>query len=713
VLLDNVVNYGGGTTTTASRTTYTTCSTRPDHSSTFKHYLEVNFTVSRFSDLKPEEKTPFPPDDTTLDRFFGRNNVIIAGILVDQERYQVEECIVNEDTLFGDLDPTVVKNRRSMYTNKCVGGEEKAPYGADGVFIPGSAIYDQSVANSARFTNQLYPEGAPGSVETVIDEVFSEGGKPFAFHADSNGRYPVFMDINCNSPRAQNIIKYMESGYFIDFQTKLVDVKFMTYNGNTGFFGLVQITFEFQQDGKVAVSPKIRIVDVETYRNTSQVGFRFFLEVVFALAMLFEFIWELAELVQARIHRGSFLLYFKSLWNYIDVLTIVMQFVQIAMWMDLNANYTISFAPQRRYTVYESLTSNARYLYTGENVSSLASSPGLAMLRTEMKTLEQIADLRENIRRFSVLCIVLNVLRMLKLLDFQPRLGLVTRTIERAKNDLFHFVLIFALINTVYAVCGVVIFGEISSSFSTISKSMETVILLFMQGNIETIHYEMRESSMKNVWQFYFFTFVLINVFIMLNILLAILVDAYIEVRSAAEFSPGIVEEMASLVQASIKSKKSMSDKELGRMIEKMAWSNHRERKATPNKVEKKKMGVCGKIMTKKAMALPLSIVDEATEEVARHIPVVKSDGTHPVEYHIDTTFLERLLRNGLKGMVRPKDEEATFQRMKAALLDRYGKDVTVSGGSNGEELDIQTECILELLNTLKQRNNFSPGGGQ
>ena len=690
----------GMSTTTIKK--YSTCGTHPDHSKTFTDYLEINFTLNRFSDLKPEEQTPFPPTNTSLDRFFGGNNVIIAGILIDQERYQVQECVVPTKSLFGDLSKSVVENRRSVYAKKCVGGGDKEPYGADGVFIPGSAIYDQSVANSKRFTNQLYPEGASGNAK-VASQVFSDGGKPFAFHSDTSGRYPVFMDINIDSARAQNIIKYIQSGYFIDFQTKSVEVKFMTYNGNTGFFGLVHITFGFQPDGKVAVSEKIRIVDVNTYNNTSEVGFRFFLELIFILAMIFESIWEFAELVQARLHRGSFLLYFKSLWNYIDVVTIIMQFVQIGMWIDLNAHYTINFAPQRRYAVYESLTSNARYLYTGKNMSSLASSPGLEMLRTEMETLETIANLRENIRRFSVLCIVLNVLRMLKLLDFQPRLGLVTQTIERAKNDLLHFVLVFALINTVYAVCGVVIFGEISASFSTISKSMETVILLFMQGNIETIHYEMRESSMENVWQFYFFSFVLINVFIMLNILLAILVDAYIEVRSAASFSPGIVEELVSLAQSSIRSKESMSDKDLGVMIEKMAWSNHRENKPVASTVEKKK-GICGKIVTKKAMALPVSILDETTEEAIRHVPVVKSEGSRPIEYQMDTTFLDRLLRNGLKGIVPHDDEEAIIQRMKTALLTRYGKDGTVSG----EEVDIRTDRILELLQMEEECNDFS-----
>ena len=113
-------------------------------------------------------------------------------------------------------------------------------------------------------------------------------------------------------------------------------------------------------------------------------------------------------------------------------------------------------------------------------------------------------------------------------------------------------------------------------------------------------------------------------------------------------------------------------------------------------------------VVLKKAMALPVSILDETTEEAIRHVPVVKSDGSRPVEYQMDTTFLDRLLRTGLKGIVPHDDEEAIIQRMKTALLTRYGKDVTVSSAGSGEEVDIRTDRILELLQMEEECNNFS-----
>ena len=359
------------------------------------------------------------------------------------------------------------------------------------------AARNNSVATSTRFTKQLYPEMQ--QAPEIESRAINKGGVPFGFHSDDQGRYPVFIDNNNDARRAQSILEYMKSGHYIDLQTNTISIKFMTYNGNTGFFGLVKVSFIYAEDGQVSIDENVRIVDVNTFNATPEVAFRFFLEILFAILMLFEFITEVRELYHAKVNRGSFLLYFQSLWNYIDVTSIFLQFFVIAKWYELNVKYLFQFAPPRRFEVYHSLSSNARYLYTGSNMTNLATSQGLENLRKEMNTLEAMATMREQIRQFNVICVVLATMRLIKLLDFQPKLGLVTRTIAKAKNDLFHFLLILLTILLVYAVCGLVIFGEICESFSEFGKAFETVVFLFTQANVETIHYEMIETSMDGV----------------------------------------------------------------------------------------------------------------------------------------------------------------------------------------------------------------------
>jgi hypothetical protein len=705
---DNYDPSPGADEATDDKAIYSTCSSRPDLSRTFGNYIEYNFTVNNFPSYSKAKKTPYPPEDSALDRFFGRNNIIIGGILIDQTRYKVDDCTVEEETIFGPLASDVVEKRKQLYSKKCLGGVEKTPYGSDGVFVTGSSIYDNSVATSPRFKQQLYPEISKG--DATREKAVNVGGVPYAFHSDDQGRYPVFFDINNNAKRAAKLLEYMKTGHYIDFQTNQVNVQFMTYNGNTGVFGLVNVTFTYQEDGKLDIEEKVRIIDVETYNATPQVTFRFCLEVLFTFFMLIELLTEVGELISAQVYRGSFLLYFQSFWNYIDLVSIVMQFVVMIMWWDLNISQLFAFAPPKRQEIYQSLTSNARYLYTGDNMTSYATSPGLENLRAEMATLDSMASTRETVRSLNVICIILQVIRLLKLLDFQPKLGLVTRTIAKAKNDLFHFVLIFLLINLIYALCGWVIFGETCESFSQFDYAVETVLLLFTQANVETIHYEMKETSMKDVWGYYFYSFTVINVFIMLNILLAILVDAYVEVRADAQYSPGVLEELLSIGQTIVQNKKkSMSDKELSRAFKQMAWSNHRQRVAkvgTGNNDNESK-GRCGKCCeAKKTMALPLSVVDTLTNETILRVPVVKSSGDQLIEYHIDEAFIDGLLREHLNAIAKPGEEEKTFQRMKSAILSRYAKEMTVQDAHNDQEHDILTDDILELEQIFKNTKN-------
>ena len=59
---------------------------------------------------------------------------------------------------------------------------------------------------------------------------------------------------------------------------------------------------------------------------------------------------------------------------------------------------------------------------------------------------EQITDTLKLYMQVNGCCLVLVLLRMMKMLDFQPRLGIVTKTIAHALSDIIHFFMVLALI---------------------------------------------------------------------------------------------------------------------------------------------------------------------------------------------------------------------------------------------------------------------------
>jgi hypothetical protein len=56
------------------------------------------------------------------------------------------------------------------------------------------------------------------------------------------------------------------------------------------------------------------------------------------------------------------------------------------------------------------------------------------------------------------------VFRILKSLDFQPRMGLVTRTMAAAMGDLLHFCILFMFVYLGYAIVGHFLFGPAHAS---------------------------------------------------------------------------------------------------------------------------------------------------------------------------------------------------------------------------------------------------------
>jgi len=109
----------------------------------------------------------------------------------------------------------------------------------------------------------------------------------------------------------------------------------------------------------------------------------------------------------------------------------------------------------------------------------------------EMKSLVEYLQLYMT---FSGINIMLLLGRILKLMDFQPRLGVITHTLALATADLTHFFVIFAMIFMGYAFIGHVIFGYASSHFADITASVNSLF----QNLLGDITYFMEDFKTAN-----------------------------------------------------------------------------------------------------------------------------------------------------------------------------------------------------------------------
>merc|ERR1712070_840964 len=139
------------------------------------------------------------------------------------------------------------------------------------------------------------------------------------------------------------------------------------------------------------------------------------------------------------------------------------------------------------------------------------------------------------------------LLRVLKLLDFQPRTGIMTRTLAKAALYLFDFFVVFGFVLVSFAMIGHLSLGEEIEGFSTSPKAILTCLNVLL-GDVDVrSDFDSLEDGKRQGAEFFFWIYIVLAFFLLINVLLAILVDAYVDVKDAAGKTHGMLEDLQEL----------------------------------------------------------------------------------------------------------------------------------------------------------------------
>jgi hypothetical protein len=144
--------------------------------------------------------------------------------------------------------------------------------------------------------------------------------------------------------------------------------------------------------------------------------------------------------------------------------------------------------------------------------------------------------------------IVLCLLRILKLMDFQPRLGVITHTMFLAASDLGHFFFIFSIIFIAFSLTGHLMFGYFASSFSDAGTAINTCFNNLLGDTSWFDQVQQLQGLQHFVGTAYFWIFQICMVLILLNFLLAIICDAFGEVKGSAAEATSVIEEVVPMM---------------------------------------------------------------------------------------------------------------------------------------------------------------------
>ncbi|NXQ93711.1 PK2L2 protein, partial [Sagittarius serpentarius] len=278
--------------------------------------------------------------------------------------------------------------------------------------------------------------------------------------------------------------------------TRVVFIDFSTYNANINLFCIIKLVVEFPATGGAVTSSHIYSVKLLRYVTY----YDYFLascEITFCLFIITFIIQEAIKIIKLKKE------YFRSAWNCLDLLLLVISILAIAF----NIYCTVEVS-----LLMEELLADA-HVY-----------PDFYFLAFWQVLYNNMIAVN----------IFFAWIKILKYVSFNKTMTQLSSTLSRCAKDIIGFAIMFFIIFFAYAQLGYLVFGSQVEEFSTFQKCIFTQFRIVLGDfNFETI-----EAANRILGPIYFITFVFFVFFVLLNMFLAIINDTYSEVKADFEVIP-------------------------------------------------------------------------------------------------------------------------------------------------------------------------------
>jgi hypothetical protein len=213
-------------------------------------------------------------------------------------------------------------------------------------------------------------------------------------------------------------------------------------------------------------------IQVELYRDVRG-GIQLTLEILLTLLVAAMAAHQLRLMLAAQRHEGSILAYHTGGLDTLALLSTAMLVACLAMWWTFVVR-TSRFNMQLRYPVYRDTDADVFPL------ELLDGGRGLQQAVSDFELLEEHIVMLQWYYALHGINILMLLARMLHLMHFHPRLGVVTRSLVVAMPDLFNFLLVGGVVFVGYAMMGHLIFGAMVIRFRSFPEAIVTCLEIVM-----------------------------------------------------------------------------------------------------------------------------------------------------------------------------------------------------------------------------------------
>lgn len=198
------------------------------------------------------------------------------------------------------------------------------------------------------------------------------------------------------------------------------------------------------------------------------------------------------------------------------------------------------------------LASNSRAKKTFFISYSNISSPGENNNKGEIEEyhnqwgaiIDDIIDMSESKQLQSNLLFwyaVILMMRFFKSFQGQPRLAQISKTMATALTDIVHWLIIFVVIFLNFSIGGHILFGSTLREWSTLWYAINTTFKALMGDFDFSAMYDVAPLT-ASIW---FWSFMIVTVFILLNLLMAIIFDHYMILKDKCGTTMGLGTQIA------------------------------------------------------------------------------------------------------------------------------------------------------------------------
>ncbi|KAF6281190.1 polycystin 2 like 2, transient receptor potential cation channel [Rhinolophus ferrumequinum] len=311
--------------------------------------------------------------------------------------------------------------------------------------------------------------------------VYQNGGYIFTLSKSKSETQSKFVNLRLNS--------------WITRGTRVIFIDFSLYNANVNLFCIIRLVAEFPATGGILTSWQFYTVKLLRY-VTYYDYFIASCEITFCIFLI---VFTIQEAKNIKEFKSA---YFKSIWNWLELLLLVLCFV----------------------AVFFNLYSNIQ---------------NFLLLGQLLKNTEKYSDFYFlaywNIYYNNIIAITIFFawIKIFKFISFNKTMSQLSSTLSRCIKDIVGFAIMFFIIFFAYAQLGFLLFGSQVDDFSTFQNS------IFSQFRIVLGDFNFAGIQQANriLGPIYFITFIFFMFFVLLNMFLAIINNTYSEVK--ADYSLG------------------------------------------------------------------------------------------------------------------------------------------------------------------------------